>query len=184
MLTQESFELLLTWLDPNREKAGERYERIHRGLIKYFAYHACSEPEQLADETIDRATAKINWLIENYVGEPEPYFYGIARNLHREYIRKKPLEELPTLVSEDISDDDSERDYECLDRCLEELPTDTRKTILRYHEQVKRAKINTRKVLAEELGISLNALRIRICRLHSQLQGCIEFCLEGPDPRR
>ena len=46
--------MLLEWLDPNLDLAGEKYEEIRRGLIKIFGYRGCSDAEGLADETINR----------------------------------------------------------------------------------------------------------------------------------
>ncbi|HEY7785163.1 MAG TPA: hypothetical protein VIB00_10575, partial [Pyrinomonadaceae bacterium] len=56
VLTQESFDALLHWLDPQRDRAGLRYEEIRRSLIKIFACRGCAEPEDLADETINRVS--------------------------------------------------------------------------------------------------------------------------------
>ena len=53
ILTQESFDALLNWLDPRREEAGQKYEDIRLRLIKIFTCRGCLEPEDLADETIN-----------------------------------------------------------------------------------------------------------------------------------
>ena len=36
VLTQELFDTLLDWLDPDRERAGQKYETIRLKLIKIF----------------------------------------------------------------------------------------------------------------------------------------------------
>ena len=54
VLTQELFDTLLDWLDPDRERAGHRYETIRLRLIKIFTSRGCPEAEELADETINR----------------------------------------------------------------------------------------------------------------------------------
>ena len=59
-LTKEAFDSLLSWLDPDREWAGEKYEVIRARLIKVFAYRGCHTPEELADETINRVAKKID----------------------------------------------------------------------------------------------------------------------------
>ena len=58
-LSQEDFDALLAWLDPEREQAGLKYEQIRGSLIKIFTGRGCTDPEELADETINRVTAKI-----------------------------------------------------------------------------------------------------------------------------
>src|SRR5260370_21814440 len=54
-LTTASFESLLQRLDPDRERAGGKYENIRRKLIKFFQWNDCFAEEDLADETLDRA---------------------------------------------------------------------------------------------------------------------------------
>ena len=66
---------------------------------------------------------------------------------------------------------------ECLDRCLGELPADGRLLILQYYGAEGRARIDTRKRLAEALGVSESALRNRAQRLRDTLERCITHCL-------
>src|ERR1044072_6747769 len=89
-LTQDAFDKFLTWLNPNREQAATKYEEVRRKLIKIFACRGCAEAEDLADETINRVIRKMQELIDSYVGDPALYFYGVARNVHLEYVRKSP----------------------------------------------------------------------------------------------
>ena len=178
MLTPESFERLLAWLDPDSEKAAHAYLRLQAGLIRIFAHRGCNEPEHLADDTIDRVAAKIDWLINNYIGEPQRYFYGVARNVCHEYERQQ-FARLPLLVTETVDSEEIEKEYECLDQCIEELSAIERQIVLDYHEQEKHQRITNRKRIATELGISLNALRIRMHRIHMRLKGCFELCLEN-----
>ena len=73
---------------------------------------------------------------------------------------------------------DFEPEYECLERCLEQLPPDNRDLVLRYYQQERKAKIEHRKSLATELGIAVNALRIRAHRIRLVLQRCVRDCIE------
>lgn len=96
ILTEEALDGLLSWLDSDRNHAGERYVAILQKLLKYFRSHGCISPEDLADETINRVIGKVPQLAPVYVGDPALYFFGVARNVHREYLRKSlstvPLE--------------------------------------------------------------------------------------------
>lgn len=74
ILTQESFDALLAWLDPAREEAGRRYEEIRRRLIKIFTCRGCGEPEDLADETINRVSKKLKEIESDYSGDPRSVF--------------------------------------------------------------------------------------------------------------
>ena len=77
-LTQENFDQLLAWLDPNREQAGRRYEDIRRKLVKIFVSRGCIIAEELADETINRVAMKVHEIVDTYTGDPALYFYGVA----------------------------------------------------------------------------------------------------------
>jgi DNA-directed RNA polymerase specialized sigma24 family protein len=174
--TQECFDKLLEWLDDDRDQAGKKYEIIRRRMIKLFTCRGCGEAEDLADETITRVTAKIPEVAPNYQGDPVLYFYGVARKVHREWIRRqnRSIPSPPPPI--DVPDDD--RVHECLDRCMETVPEKTRQLVLRYYENEKKAKIDDRKILADELGIGLNALRIRAHRIRLLLRKCVKNCMD------
>src|SRR6267143_567977 len=163
VLSQEDFDRLLHWLDANLEAAGREYEAIRHRLIKIFARRGCSDAEDLADETINRVTAKLETIIDDYEGSPRFYFYRVALLVHMENMKRpKPPE-----VSCDLTafNGEKERVYECLDCCLERLSSDQRELVLQYYQKDKRAKIEGRQRLARELGIAVNALRIRAHRI-------------------
>jgi RNA polymerase sigma factor (sigma-70 family) len=177
-LTQESFDRLLAWLGPDREEAGRRYEEIRRSLIKIFICRGCREPEDLTDETFNRVVGKLHEIEETYSGDRSLYFYGVANKVHLEYLRRKPAPVLPPQDDSKEETEDSEQEYECLQRCVGRLTPVNRELVLQYYQDEKRAKIDNRKRLAEQLGIALNALRIRAHRIRSSLQKCVEECLE------
>jgi DNA-directed RNA polymerase specialized sigma24 family protein len=174
VLTQESFDALLAWLDPAREEAGRKYEEIRLRLIKVFTCRGCFEPEDLADETINRVSKKLREIETDYSGDPARYFYGVANKVHLESLRRKPIP-IPPVRSEES--DDIEKEYECLERCIQRLTPNNRALVLQYYQEEKRAKIDHRKDLAEQLGIALNALRIRAHRIRASLQECVQNCL-------
>src|SRR5687767_12009071 len=109
--TQEGFDTLLGWLDEDRDQAGMKYEVIRQRLIKIFTCRGCGEPEDLADETITRVTAKIPEVAPHYEGDPILYFFGVARKVHREYLRTQNKRVNPVVVN--VTND--EHLYECLD---------------------------------------------------------------------
>ena len=62
-LTREALDRLLHWLDRDRDRAGQRYEQIRSGLIKVFLCRGAVDPEELADETINRVARKSGKLL-------------------------------------------------------------------------------------------------------------------------
>ena len=174
ILTQESFDALLNWLDPGREEAGQKYEDIRLRLIKIFTCRGCLEPEDLADETINRVSKRLPEIQGSYEGDPTRYFYGVANKVHMEYVRRKPLPIPP--VSD--NSDEIEKEYECLEKCIGKLRPEHRGLVLDYYQEEKRTRIDHRKKLAEQLGIALNALRIRAHRIRGSLYECVRNCVQ------
>jgi DNA-directed RNA polymerase specialized sigma24 family protein len=193
-LTPRSFDRLLEALDSDRERAGQSYVQIRRKLVKFFEWHGCVCPDDLADRTIDRVCRKVEEGEAIRAAEPSAYFHGVARNILREHWvenRKEaamlrgfaPLAEaasgqaLPA-ASESF---DADRRLRCLQRCLQTLFPESRDLILRYYEGPSEARIGNRKALSELLGIPLNALRIRSYRLRARLESCVEKCLKSKE---
>lgn len=177
ILTQDDFDKLLAWLDSDRERAGKKYEDIRYKLIKIFACRGCHVPEDLADETINRVTKRMNDIAEIYVGDPARYFCGVAQKVHLEFLRKSFTPPPPLLPTPEIETSESQQEYECLEECMLQLTKSNRELVLEYYREEKRAKIDCRKQLAQRLGIPLNALRIRAYRIRATLQECVQTCL-------
>lgn len=171
--SEEAFNKLLAWLNPDRDKAAETYQRIQFRLIKIFGAKGHVDPESLADETLNAVCLRIDWLLENFSGNPALFFYGVAKKIH--------LEQIPKNISSIPGPPDSseiEAGCWCLEKCLKTaVSTDERSWVLRYHEDKGRQRIENRKRLADELGISINALRIRVFHIQARLRPCIEDCL-------
>ena len=170
----ESFEYLLAWLHPDREQAGVRYEEIRRRLIKVFAGRECWEPEDLADETMRRVESNVRDVAPSWVNDPVLYFYAVARNVRREYLRRKPVPTPPP--PPDVQE--AEIEDRCLECCFDKLlEADERALMLQYYKGQGRAKIEQRHELCEQYGIGLNALRIRMHRLLKRLRPCVIDCV-------
>ena len=175
VLTQEDFDALLAWLDPNREAAALKYETVRLRLIKIFACRGCSEAEDLADETINRVTSKLSDIQMGFEGDPARYFYAVAKKILLEHSRPKATPPLPQPSS---GDEETELMYQSLEHCLEKLTPANRELVLGYYHEEKHAKIENRKALAAQLGIAVNALRIRAHRIRSWLQKCVKQSLQ------
>ena len=180
VLTRDALDELLSWLDPDKHRAGEKYEEIRRTLIKIFVCRGCTTAEDLADETINRVIRKVPEIASTYVGNPALYFSGVAKYVLLEHEKKRhdlaPLGiDPPTPLREDP--EDIEREYGCLDQCMGHLTPKNRELILQYYEEERQAKIDSRRRLAERLGLKLNALRVRADRIRANLEECVGDCL-------
>jgi DNA-directed RNA polymerase specialized sigma24 family protein len=172
------FDNLLEWLDPDRDRAAEKYEMIRQSLIQIFIWKRCSEPESLADETLDRVMSQVPELRKTYVGNPSAYIHAVAKNLLREQTRA-PAVQLETLAPGNpaTTDIQNEKMYGCLERCLSNLSPYSRDLILGYYDKEHAKKVSHRNDLAQRLGISVNQLRIRVYRIRKTLEECIQACM-------
>lgn len=185
VMTGEAFDLLLACLDADRDTAARKYEIIRRKLIKYFECRGCMVAEDQTDETINRVARRIFEGKQIWTTDPASYFYGVARNVLREYWSSPerdftPLACLPPLAHplEDTTKMKTAQDERlsleqrlaALEASLAELPGESRDLIVRYYEGEKSVRIRNRRALAEQLGIPPNALRIRMHRLREKLE--------------
>jgi RNA polymerase sigma factor (sigma-70 family) len=174
----ESFNLFLTWINPDPDLAAEEYEKLRQKLIQLFNNRGCHLSEDLADETFNRVMRRLPEIIDTYERAPIRYIYNTAHNVYIDYQAKAwPTipENFPDLPQEDNWQEEAL--YQCLDQCLEELNPATRDLVLSYYHEKKQAKINHRKEIAARLKIELNAVRIRLYRARKCLRQCIEECL-------
>ena len=166
---------MLEWLDSDREQAAIKYEQIRRSLIKIFVGRGCLDAEDLADETINRVTSRLDQIKTEFRGDPALYFFKVANFIYMEYLRRKPPQPdpLPPVDSNQV-----EVEYRCLESCISQLSEENRYLLLKYYGAEGRDKVEHRKRLAEELGIAPNALRIRAYRIRLAVQECIDKCVE------
>jgi len=169
------------WLDPDRDRAGEQYERLRRKLTLFFEARECNpRAEELADRTLDVVARRLQQGVEIYARDASYYCYGVAQNILRDHWKGAKLETLtrePAMSSR--SSPERKQELECLERCLDELPPESRHLIQLYYEEEKRAKIEYRQRLAQQLGISANALRLRAHQIRLKLEACVQRCVDG-----
>ena len=175
VLEGNEFEAMLTWLDSNRDRAGEKYETIRHGLIEIFRCRGCWEPEDLADETINRVARKVQSIALTYSGDPAHYFFGVAKNVLREYYRRT-LRPVPLI--QPAEPDNVEERHRCLDECMDQLRDDQRILILEYFSMEKQRRINNRKELGRALNTTPHALRVRVFRIKETLATCVKLCVD------
>ena len=174
-VTRERFEGFLDWLSPDRERAGEEYERLRFRLCTFFSQRQCGFADELADETINRVILKSS---EEQIENKIAYCYGVARNVFRESLRK----ERPHLDIDDVTvaakaPEEPSFSRECLDKCLEKLPPESRNLLLDYFSEAKQAKVELHRRISETLQTTQTALRMRVMRSKEKLKICVQECM-------
>lgn len=184
-LTPESLEALLQALGPDRDSAAREYERLRHRLTRLFRWRGSVEPDELVDATLDRVAGKLREGLEIEADDPFRYVAAVAHRVFHEVLRKELREQRALEESryepepDPVTEQDRNR-LRCLDECLEELG-EAGEWILRFYEGEKGVRIRNRKALAQKLGITTNALRIRAHRLRAQLEDCVRDCAETQD---
>lgn len=183
-LTQEAFEQLMNWLDPEREQAALKYERIRNRLIRFFIARGRANAEDLADTTINRVAKKLPELIDRYQGDPALYFYGTAKRVLLESISAPPPDPSPPPLQPKEEREEREAALACLDDCISRLDPHQREMVINYYRFDKRAKIDVRKEMAREMEVKDNALKLKMHRLRARLFDCVTTCLKRREEKR
>jgi DNA-directed RNA polymerase specialized sigma24 family protein len=178
-LHSQAFEQLLCALGPDRESAGEAYERLRRRLVKFFSWERCPEPEVCADESLNRIARTLERGEE--IRKMDQYALGVARLVLLEAkarARKVAAMPAPAQVSTSPEPDENARALMSLERCMESMTPEQRLLLIEYYSGTGQARIDNRRRLAERLGIELNALRNRAMRLRERVEECVRDRLE------
>jgi DNA-directed RNA polymerase specialized sigma24 family protein len=188
-LTPSAFHKLLNWLGDWTSAGEHSYLEMRQRLVAYFDRKNCPAPDELADETLNRVARRLEEEVTIISDTPAHYCYIVARYVFMEYWRGMRRNEVPldavlrqsaenSLTAPELEDAESrEKLTSCLDLCTEKLEPLSRELIIRYYFGERRIKIENRRALAAELGVSINALSIRACRIRDKLEACIQNCV-------
>jgi DNA-directed RNA polymerase specialized sigma24 family protein len=188
--TELAFGRLIEWLDAGVPSGGERYVEMRQRLVSYFDRRDCPDPDELADETFNRIARTLEQDGVIRINPPARYCYVVAKFVlledYRRQQKRAPLDEAaPSDPSwrygrsrdrrsgEPAAD---ERRFECFDRCLDRLEPTQRELVIDYYRDAGRDKIERRRRIAGRLGITMNALGIRVWRIRESLTACMERC--------
>ena len=186
-LSRYVFDRLLEWLDDGTDSNGERYLEMRRRLVSYFDRRNRPAAEELADETLNRVARTLEQSGVIATKPPARYCYVIARFVLLEDLRRgrrhvgldetrASIEMRASLAAASEELVLREERLDCLDRCLTQLKPEQRALIVDYYRDTRRQKIERRRELADRLGITMNALAIRACRIRDALLSCLEGC--------
>ncbi|HEU4390269.1 MAG TPA: hypothetical protein VFV34_20875 [Blastocatellia bacterium] len=196
-LSHAGFSSFLVWLDQGNDTAGESYLEMRRRLVSYFDRKSCRSPDELADETLNRVARRLEEEGSITDATPAHYCYIVAKFVFLEYLRAAERKQIsiddlsssgapePNVAAGTAGDEHerAELRLECLDGCLQKLDPDNRQLIIEYYRGEQRAKIDSRRGLAERFGITSNALSIRACRIRDRLESCVARCLDRAGER-
>jgi DNA-directed RNA polymerase specialized sigma24 family protein len=164
---------------------------MRRRLARYFDRRNCSSPDDLADETLNRVARKLEEKGEIVGASPAHYCYIVAKFVFLEFGRRseqnqtsldaaqssgRVIASLAVPFRPSVDAIAKERLFDCLERCLSKMQPENRELILDYYRGEQRAKIERRSELATRLGLTMNALSIRACRIRSKLETCVRTC--------
>jgi DNA-directed RNA polymerase specialized sigma24 family protein len=189
-LTPHSFQRLLSWLDEGTNSEGQQYLEMRSRLVAYFDRKNLFSVEELADETLNRVARRLEEEGTIESDTPAKYCYVVARFVLMEHLRETQKQKVMvesisrTQSSQSIADRHSNNEKEvkekmlnCLENCTLQLDPVGRQIVTRYYLGKERVKIENRRELATSLGITMNALSIRACRLRDKLEACVSRCL-------
>lgn len=157
------------------EPAERQLAEYHPRVLRFFVARGCQgASEDLAAEVVVRVLAVLRrGVVPEHAGA---YALGVAKLVLLEHLRDKSRE--PVSMPEgwepaapQAEEPDAER-LGLLDTCLKVLDPVDRDLLVRYHGEGKNKEIRAR--LAEQLGVTLNAVGVRVCRLRAQVRDCME----------
>ena len=179
--TPQSFEKLLAAFSSDRDEAARIYLHVRLKLLRYFERNGVGDADRGVDISLDRVMRRLDEgeAIANIMG----FIFTVANYIRMEdWNEQKKLRDAENEIKSQTElkqlkgVGENPRQF-CLDRCLGELPVETRKLIRDYYSEEGSAKIRLRRQMAKGLGIEMNALRLRAHRIRLKLESCVRECV-------
>ena len=173
----DGYSRLLDLLTTDAQSGDQGWSDLRSRLCRFFAARRLEPAEDFADETLSRLADFASR--EAQIKSVTASALGIARNVALEGWRARsrpPVELLPVEPFED-----REARIACYEHCLARLSVEKRDLLLRYYGGAKSSHDRAfRDALAASLGLTPNALRIRIARICAEAQACAQRCQTNP----
>jgi DNA-directed RNA polymerase specialized sigma24 family protein len=203
-MTKDEFEALLEASDPDRQRAGERYEQMHRHLVTLFRNRGVTSAEEAADETINRVAKRLHEGVEIKT-KIESYVRGVAKKVASEILEDQTkevglnnVEELH-LTCTDLAgkkvelgnrnvnpvnyEDEQEIRLQRLEKCVQKsllrLELEECSLITKYYLGEKKEKIENKIRLAAGLKCKLGTLKVRAFHIRQKVRRLMEECMKG-----
>ena len=176
-MSTNSLETLLMGLAAEPDDAAEAYRIVHARLTRFFNLKNMADPATMADEVMDRLAASMASRGAAEIESPAAFALGIARHLLQEEWRrlareKEAIREWTGTVRTE-HDHEKELTMASLDNCLGRMPAAKREMLQAYYGWTGAEKIAHHRRMADELGLTVNALRNRLLRARTELLTCL-----------
>lgn len=148
--------------------------RIHDHVIRFVRRLQAKEPDEIAQETLFRIFHKIKTGM--VIEQPLAYARRVAQHVLQEYRRNQKRQRVLDFdiaaPPRGVSD---EQILRCMQVCQRRSLSSAERKLLQAFEETDS---EGRQRLAEKMGISRNALGLRIHQLRTKLRKCVESCLK------
>ena len=176
-LNAGSYSLLLQALSSREDVAATEFTKLRDTLVRFFLIKGEIEPDEAADETLDRLAAKLGGpaVIENLT----KYSFGIARLVFLENLRKtskadQAVKAYALETADRVQPDDETDGFSRMRDCFGQLSVPDKDLLRAYFADVPRNRLDEERLqLAASMGASLNNLRLKIFRLRRRLEDCV-----------
>jgi DNA-directed RNA polymerase specialized sigma24 family protein len=176
-MSANSLDTLLMGLAAEPDDAAKAYRVVHARLTRFFDLKNMADPATMADEVMDRLAATMATRGAAQIESPAAFALGIARHLLQEEWRRLAREKEAirewTAVVQTEHDDEKELTMASLDHCLRRMPAVKREMLQSYYGWTGAEKIAHHRRMADELGLTVNALRNRLLRARTELLACL-----------
>jgi DNA-directed RNA polymerase specialized sigma24 family protein len=181
-LSEKAFSRLLARFNADQTLAGEEYEKLRARLMYFFQRQGCRIPAELSDETIDRVARKIE---EGYaIADLSKFSFRVAWLVLQEHWGdpKREWQQLDERLSSSESNGEQNKEYDtklaehrlgCMKKCLETISPEEQELIVKNCTLNKSGK----EELARAMGLTINALRLKVFRIRKKLSRCQEKCV-------
>ncbi len=177
-----TFERLLDFLGgTDATSKAEKYRQVRDRLESFFRWRGLGDASGLADDTLDRVARRVE-AGEVRTSTPNAFVVGVARMVALEAGRKDRKDvniDDRSIAAPAPAEPEDELRLRALDGCLEALVTAERNLVMSYYRDDGPSRIAGRAKLAQSLGTTVEALRVRAFRLRARLEQCVQGKLEG-----
>jgi DNA-directed RNA polymerase specialized sigma24 family protein len=179
---RETLKQLLDLLGPDEEQAAAEYRKLHERLTRFFEWNHVEDPMALADEALDRLGKRATDAeIKGGVRDVSAFALGVARHLLQEEGRRQQknaeISRHWKIHKSNVSSDAEEME-DALQHCLAKMQPDRRKLLETYYVYSGAEKAVMHQKLAQEYGLSINALRNRAMRARQELEASMRRYLK------